>query len=556
MKTNRRTQWLLALLALICVCGAFWQLKTRVAAESGDKLVAVVIAQEDIAALADAGGTPESAWYQALSDAGLSAVVLPAEACQDDAVTRPILDAGLQIAQLGGENAAGLWFAEAKYDLASVDTPHSATQLPPAEPGRVWVLVENNTQTGCVLPDGVSAAEADAPFAKGFYLRQNQRTRAMLMEPDAAQKVGDALFRAVADRGIQVLWIAPLETDDGIVSEPEVYVDLLTGLETRIQRAGYAYGIPTGLTPFAVPPLVLILCGIGVFAAAVLLLTLLFPLPRLASVLLLALGVLESVGGALLKPELQAMLLALSASILFPAAAIWLLGRRLKQTLENGSVRLKDYLVTLLEGVLIVLLGGCCIGAVLGSWRYVLVLQVFRGVKLSQGAVYLFSIVLIAGMLLELKTLRRDGLRQILPAIDKKLLVRLIGVFVILVGAGTIYLLRGGDGMLGISALEAAARSRLENLLLFRPRTKEFFIAWPAIALAFCFAARRNRLFTWCFGALGGIGFASVANTFCHIRAHFLVSLARTALGLLIGMLLGMLLYRIFRPGRSENTKE
>ena len=105
--------------------------------------------------------------------------------------------------------------------------------------------------------------------------------------------------------------------------------------------------------------------------------------------------------------------------------------------------------------------------------------------------------------------------------------------------------------MLGVSALESRARAALENFVLYRPRTKEFLIAWPAIALAFCFAARKDRLFTWLFGVLGGIGFASIANTFCHIRAHFLVSVARTALGLIIGLLIGSLLLILFRPSKE-----
>ena len=106
--------------------------------------------------------------------------------------------------------------------------------------------------------------------------------------------------------------------------------------------------------------------------------------------------------------------------------------------------------------------------------------------------------------------------------------------------------------MLSVSSLEVRFRSVLENLILYRPRTKEFLIAWPAVSLAFCFAARGDRLFAWLFGAMGGIGFASIANTFCHIRAHYLVSIARTALGLVIGLALGTILFVLFRPAGSE----
>ena len=131
----------------------------------------------------------------------------------------------------------------------------------------------------------------------------------------------------------------------------------------------------------------------------------------------------------------------------------------------------------------------------------------------------------------------------------------------ILAAVGTVYILRTGDGMLSVSVGEQRARNWLERVLLFRPRTKEFLIAYPAIAAAYCCAAHRSRLTAWLFGVFGAIGFASVANTFCHIRAHFLVSLLRTGLGLVLGLVLGILILLILRvfwpvPSDATQTKE
>ena len=95
------------------------------------------------------------------------------------------------------------------------------------------------------------------------------------------------------------------------------------------------------------------------------------------------------------------MLLALGASIVFPALSIFYLGAMLQNAKNQQLASWKDYFCTLLIGSLITVFGGAYIGAVLGSWKYILVLQVFRGVKLSQAAVYLFAIVLLAWMLLE-----------------------------------------------------------------------------------------------------------------------------------------------------------
>ena len=153
----------------------------------------------------------------------------------------------------------------------------------------------------------------------------------------------------------------------------------------------------------------------------------------------------------------------------------------------------------------------------------------------------------------DLETLRRENIRHW----RRKLLCLVL----ILAAVGTVYILRTGDGMLSVSVGEQRARNWLERVLLFRPRTKEFLIAYPAIAAAYCCAAHRSRLTAWLFGVFGAIGFASVANTFCHIRAHFLVSLLRTGIGLALGLVLGMLILLFLRacwpaPSDATQTKE
>lgn len=551
MKDNHTKRYgAFVLLVLLFALAALFQLQARIRLESRDKAVAVVMLQDDVIQLANADGEDPSRWYQTLSDAGLTAVIVPAEQMDNPDVITPIETAGLDIAQLGGAGSDGLYFAPVEYDIQLSKGKTVSTSVASADSGRIWTMVENNPQTGCVLPEAYLVNESDAPWAKGFYLRQNIRARAAATELNDVQEVGDMLFRAVIDRGVQVLWITPLGDEDGINSEFQTYESLLNHLQMRIERCGYHFGMPQGLEALGLPRPVLILCGMGIFAAAVLLLCLLFGLQMRLAWILYLICALESVVGGFLKPQLQAVLLSLGASVVFPALSVYYLGMHLAKAKDNQSVSLWDYLRTILIGALITVIGGAYIGAVLGSWKYILVLQVFRGVKLSQFTVYLLSIILTAVLLLELRSAR--DLKLLLPSVNRKLLVRVISALIILVGVGMIYLMRSGDGMLSVSSLEVRFRSVLENLILYRPRTKEFLIAWPAVSLAFCFAARGDRLFAWLFGAMGGIGFASIANTFCHIRAHYLVSIARTALGLVIGLALGTILFILFRPAGSE----
>ena len=182
----------------------------------------------------------------------------------------------------------------------------------------------------------------------------------------------------------------------------------------------------------------------------------------------------------------------------------------------------------------------------------------------SRASIYVsaFFAVLLAMALLHTRGCSvRDDLQTLRQENSRHWRRKLLCLLVILAAVGTVYILRTGDGMLSVSVGEQRARNWLERVLLFRPRTKEFLIAYPAIAAAYCCAAHRSRLTAWLFGVFGAIGFASVANTFCHIRAHFLVSLLRTGIGLALGLVLGMLILLFLRacwpaPSDATQTKE
>lgn len=371
------------------------------------------------------------------------------------------------------------------------------------------------------------------------------------------------LYRAVVDRGMTVLWLTPLTDAAGeTVAEPAVYTQLLQQLAQRLAPAGYRYGGLTAIETRTVSPVLLAVCGIGVFAAAIVLLGIIVPLrARWLRVLLFALGCAESAGGAFLAPELQCTALALLAAIVFPCLSAAMLAAELKESAGTRPTVARYAGMTAL-GAAITLWGCCYIGAILSSSEYLLVLRLFRGVKLSQLAVYAVAMVLLAAALLhthgctlreDLETLRRENSRHW----RRKLLCLVL----ILAAVGTVYILRTGDGMLSVSVGEQRVRNWLERVLLFRPRTKEFLIAYPAIAAAYCCATHRSRLTAWLFGVFGAIGFASVSNTFCHIRAHFLVSLLRTGIGLVLGLVLGAIVLLILRacwptPSGNTQTKE
>ncbi len=113
--------------------------------------------------------------------------------------------------------------------------------------------------------------------------------------------------------------------------------------------------------------------------------------------------------------------------------------------------------------------------------------------------------------------------------------------------AGYYYLARTGhETNVSISDVELIFRNDLETLLLARPRTKEFLVAFPAIMLAVYCAVRRLPFWTALFGLAGTIGLTSVCNTFMHIRTPLYLGFVRTAYSLLLGIVVGVIFIACF----------
>jgi len=120
-------------------------------------------------------------------------------------------------------------------------------------------------------------------------------------------------------------------------------------------------------------------------------------------------------------------------------------------------------------------------------------------------------------------------------------------IAVILGGAGAYYIMRTGhDSSIEVSSFEMLARNELENILIARPRTKEFLIAFPSIIMMTYCAVRQFKKWSIIFGIAGVIGITSVINTFQHIRTPLYLGFARTGYSLLIGIIVGIVLMLVF----------
>ncbi len=195
----------------------------------------------------------------------------------------------------------------------------------------------------------------------------------------------------------------------------------------------------------------------------------------------------------------------------------------------------KDRLIRrILAGVCIALVTGLSLAAFFGNTWYMLRMSTFFGVKIS---------LLLPPMIVVLHDLRRrvhpESLEQVLsrPPIWGEILL-----FSVLFGMAGLVLIRSGNVSF-VPGWERTFRETLEQLLVARPRTKEFMVGYPSLILWYVTA----RMGIWeryreVFRLGGTLAFSSVINSFCHFHTHLFFILLRVANGLWAGVAFGLII--------------
>lgn len=416
---------------------------------------------------------------------------------------------------------------------------------------------------------------------------------------EGPEEITNSLFRAVAERNCKIVYLTMiLEPDNDVsndadknawtyITDPADYEKMLGDLDARLAKLGYVHGTVPPMELKAPSVLWRVLEGIGTVAAAVLLLDLFFFLGSRARCILLALGTLGVLGLAFAKPALFRVLLSMASGIVMPSlAAMWLCRHTARRRREEADAPFGKVLLDALASAAfaaVLSLGGALMAtSALSQLSYMLEIDLYRGVKIMQLipiGMFVLSYLLVyayedsgarAAVIAHIGERGEKGRGKRLRAYWSELmaqpmklgwmvaiiLVAVIGVFVL--AAGVYYMYRTGNTT-NVSARELRLRNILENLLIARPRTKEFLIGWPCTML-FVWALRRRMNFLPLLLGLGmSIGLVSVVNTFLHIRTPFLLSLLRTGWGLLFGLLIGAaltivaeLLLRLVKNARAR----
>src|SRR3989442_5029638 len=164
--------------------------------------------------------------------------------------------------------------------------------------------------------------------------------------------------------------------------------------------------------------------------------------------------------------------------------------------------------------------------------------DVFVGVKLA----HLLPAILLPVMIATAARLPRhwrEGVAQLWAWSSRPLLFRYAALAVV-VGLGAVILVaRSGNFGLPVLPIEERLRTLTGDLLVARPRTKEYLIGHPALMLAAAAAAVGWRLAVAPLAAGGAIRQGGILNRFSHIHTPLLYTAWRTGNALLLRSLLG-----------------
>lgn len=423
--------------------------------------------------------------------------------------------------------------------------PYTARRL--KESGLTLYMIESPVQLQFVRQEGLMplAAAVDYRAARVYVIPKDEQPK--LRTADAIRRWG------VTDqeRNIRVNLFRKYDKPEAGENLLETNIRYLSSVRDVLAAKGHTFG-PAATYPAYFPgPWLLAAVIVGTTAAGVLFLTLVWPFPaRYQYILLLLLSALLVLpvlkgGGTLVR---QAA--ALVSAVVFPVLAVtWQLDRWRRRSPHQGST-LARIIVDGAGGLVLTtalsLIGGFYLGSVLADIRFLLEIEIFRGVKLT----FIAPLILIT-LIYVVRYNPFEGDAAGTDTIAGKLArvldypVYLKTLLLIAAGAAAAWIFIGRSGHTAgvpVPALEIKLRAFLEETMYARPREKEFLIGHPAYFLAAMAAYRQwPRLAHYIMVVAATIGQGSLVETFAHLRTPVYMSFIRGLDGLAVGLVLGVL---------------
>ena len=428
--------------------------------------------------------------------------------------------------------------------------------------GRKLIMLEHYTQLQFAKIDGlVSLAEAINYKAARSYVIDSLEQKKIT--------VGEGLRRwALTDeeRNVRVNYIRPYlmpqNGQDLLAMNLQYVKDIVKNVKARgfeIGEAGLFEAeestVKNGYTGSYFPnKIAFIVIGLAIVAGAVIYLAQVVELSNSKQLLLW--GVLSALVTVVLlsgRGLVMRQALAFGAAVFFPVLSmnvildIW---DRCKESSASAWKVIFSATWQLALAVLMSLVGGMYLAAILADSRFLLEIDIYRGVKLT----FIMPLVLMTILYVkryDMLGVAGCGLKAAIAKVNELLNKPITFKHVALFGVLGIILLyfvarSGHSAGVPVAAIEVKMRLFLEQLMYARPRQKEFMIGHPAFFLA-AYAAyhKAPRLIQYALTCGAVIGQASLVQTFCHMRTPVFMSTIRAFDGYAMGAVIGIILVAV-----------
>ena len=414
------------------------------------------------------------------------------------------------------------------------------------------VMLEHYTQLQFAKIDGL------LPLAE---FNDYKAARSYVIDPTEQKKisVGEALRRwALTDeeRNIRVNYIRPFLMPEGGQDIMKTNLKYVRDIKASVEARGYTIGEAgvfaakgDGFAPYFPSKLSFIPVLLAIVAGVVLYLSLLF---NFSGSKQLALWAVLSAGGLALlfigRGLLTRQLLALAAASVFPVLSMSVIFNIWdKNTTDKHSLLSICWrgIWQLALAIALSLVGAAFLSAILTDSRFLLEIDIYRGVKLTFILPVIFTAILfikrydllqVVGKGLQTLWKRLNGL------LDKGLTFRHVVVLLVLMFIAYYFVGRSGHtGGVPVPAIELKMRAFLEQLMYARPREKEFMIGHPMFFLAVLAVYRcAPRWWQFALTCAAVIGQGSLVQTFCHMRTPVVMSFVRALDGYAVGVVFGV----------------
>ncbi len=428
--------------------------------------------------------------------------------------------------------------------------------------GRKLIMLEHYTQLQFAKIDGlVPLAEAINYKAARSYVIDSLEQKKIT--------VGEGLRRwALTDeeRNVRVNYIRPYmmsQNGQDIFAMNLQYVkDIVKNVKARgfeIGEAGLFEAeqstVANGYTgPYFPNKIAFVIIGLAIIAGAVVYLAQLVELSNSKQLLIWA--VVSAIAAVVMltgRGLVMRQALAFGAAVFFPVLSMNVILDIWDKCKESSASALKVIFSAtwqLALAVLMSLVGGMYLAAILADSRFLLEIDIYRGVKLT----FIMPLVLMTVLYVkryDMLGVAGCGLKAAIGKFNELLSKPITFKHVTLFGVLGIILLyfvarSGHSAGVPVAAIEVKMRLFLEQLMYARPRQKEFMIGHPAFFLA-VYAAYHHapRLIQYALTCGAVIGQASLVQTFCHMRTPVFMSTVRALDGYAMGAVIGIVLVAV-----------